>query len=116
MNDLATTSGDCDVLVVGAGPTGLTLAAQLARFGIRFRVVDKQLECHRDSPSLACRAAGEGALVDRDGEALTRLGAEHAAQYLVRPDGHVAYRSAGTDLRGATEYLDRWFRAAHSHD
>lgn len=32
---------DCDVLVVGAGPTGLTLAAQLLARGIRTRVIDK---------------------------------------------------------------------------
>jgi len=30
----------CDVLVVGAGPTGLTLAAQLRRFGVAVRIVD----------------------------------------------------------------------------
>ncbi|MFF3665009.1 FAD-dependent monooxygenase [Microtetraspora malaysiensis] len=32
---------DTDVLIVGAGPTGLTLAVDLARRGVRFRVVDK---------------------------------------------------------------------------
>ncbi len=32
---------DCDVLVVGAGPTGLTLAAQLLARGISTRVIDK---------------------------------------------------------------------------
>jgi 2-polyprenyl-6-methoxyphenol hydroxylase-like FAD-dependent oxidoreductase len=32
--------GRCDVLVVGAGPTGLTLAAQLQRFGVSLRLVD----------------------------------------------------------------------------
>jgi 2-polyprenyl-6-methoxyphenol hydroxylase-like FAD-dependent oxidoreductase len=30
-----------DVLIVGAGPTGLTLAVELARRGVRFRLVDK---------------------------------------------------------------------------
>jgi 2-polyprenyl-6-methoxyphenol hydroxylase-like FAD-dependent oxidoreductase len=30
-----------DVLIAGAG---LTLAAQLARFGVRFRIIDKQLD------------------------------------------------------------------------
>lgn len=32
---------DCDVLVVGAGPTGLTLALQLLARGVRTRVIDK---------------------------------------------------------------------------
>lgn len=35
------TEPDCQVLVVGAGPTGLTLAAQLLSMGIRTRVIDK---------------------------------------------------------------------------
>ena len=36
-----TSSADCQVLVVGAGPTGLTLAAQLLARGIQTRVIDK---------------------------------------------------------------------------
>jgi 3-(3-hydroxy-phenyl)propionate hydroxylase len=32
---------DHDVLVLGAGPVGLTLANELARFGSRPRVIDK---------------------------------------------------------------------------
>ena len=32
---------DADVLVAGAGPTGLTLALDLARRGIRVRIVEK---------------------------------------------------------------------------
>ena len=32
---------DCDVLVVGAGPTGLTLAIQLLSRGVRTRLIDK---------------------------------------------------------------------------
>jgi 2-polyprenyl-6-methoxyphenol hydroxylase-like FAD-dependent oxidoreductase len=51
----------------------------------------------------------ETALVDDSGEALSRLGIEDSGQYLVRPDGHVAFRCGGTDLTGATQYLDRWF-------
>lgn len=54
------------------------------------------------------------ALVDADGQAFARLGIENTGQYLVRPDGHVAFRCAGTDLRGATEYLTRWLPASRA--
>ncbi len=33
-----------DVLVVGAGPVGLTMAAELARYGVNVRIVDKAAE------------------------------------------------------------------------
>src|SRR6266481_5980978 len=33
-----------DVIIVGAGPTGLTLACDLARRGVPFRIVDKATE------------------------------------------------------------------------
>jgi 2-polyprenyl-6-methoxyphenol hydroxylase-like FAD-dependent oxidoreductase len=41
-----------DVLVVGAGPTGLALAAQLAAFGARVRVVDRRTVPGRQSRAL----------------------------------------------------------------
>ena len=44
---------DAPVLVVGAGPVGLTLAAELARHGVRVRLIDKLAE-----PSPYCRAIG----------------------------------------------------------
>jgi 2-polyprenyl-6-methoxyphenol hydroxylase-like FAD-dependent oxidoreductase len=34
-------SAAIDVLIVGAGPSGLTLACDLARRGVNFRIVDK---------------------------------------------------------------------------
>jgi hypothetical protein len=51
-------------------------------------------------------------LLDPSGEALARLGVVEAAQYLVRPDGHIGYRSRGTDTLGADRYLARWLDAA----
>jgi 2-polyprenyl-6-methoxyphenol hydroxylase-like FAD-dependent oxidoreductase len=56
--------------------------------------------------------AAPGILLDASGEALARLGVVDAAQYLVRPDGHVGYRSRGTDTLGAERYLARWLGAA----
>jgi hypothetical protein len=47
-------------------------------------------------------------LVDTDGEVLARLGvhtAVEAAQYLVRPDGHIGFRCAGRDFREVERYL-----------
>lgn len=58
------------------------------------------------------RAPAPDALVDGSGEAFARLGVLDAAQYVVRPDGYVAYRCAGTDLEGVRRYLSRWLRGA----
>jgi 2-polyprenyl-6-methoxyphenol hydroxylase-like FAD-dependent oxidoreductase len=42
-----------DILVIGAGPVGLTLACELARHGVRPRIIDQL-----DTPSPYCRAIG----------------------------------------------------------
>lgn len=41
------------VLIVGAGPTGLMMACELARYGISFRIIDKKAE-----PTATTNAAG----------------------------------------------------------
>jgi len=35
-------STEADVLIVGAGPTGLALALWLTRLGVRLRIVDRE--------------------------------------------------------------------------
>jgi len=54
------------------------------------------------------REAMVGVLHDAQGQALARLGVENTAHYLVRPDGHIGYRAAGTDLDGLQGHLARW--------
>jgi 2-polyprenyl-6-methoxyphenol hydroxylase-like FAD-dependent oxidoreductase len=57
------------------------------------------------------RTPRPGALVDVDGHAHRRLGVDGAhrvCHHLIRPDGHIAYRAAGTDLGGLQAHLDRW--------
>ncbi|MCW3844998.1 FAD-dependent monooxygenase [Micromonospora yasonensis] len=44
---------EVDVLVVGAGPTGLTMAGQLARYGVRVRLVDRASGRAHESRALA---------------------------------------------------------------
>ena len=45
-----------DVLIVGAGPTGLVLGNWLARLGIRPRIIDKAAEPGTTSRALAVHA------------------------------------------------------------
>ncbi|MEV1286605.1 hypothetical protein [Micromonospora sp. NPDC049679] len=65
-----------------------------------------------DSSAVRGLAAGYGGLLTVHRVASTALsGPRHdqrVAQYLVRPDGHIAYRAAGTDLAGLDRYLATW--------
>jgi 2-polyprenyl-6-methoxyphenol hydroxylase-like FAD-dependent oxidoreductase len=44
---------ETDVLVVGAGPTGLALSAQLAAYGVAHRLVDRLADRTGESRALA---------------------------------------------------------------
>jgi 2-polyprenyl-6-methoxyphenol hydroxylase-like FAD-dependent oxidoreductase len=59
------------------------------------------------------REGGPGRLADPEGAVLASLGAGDGvpAQYLVRPDGHVAFRQAGAELDRLARYVGRWLRA-----
>src|SRR5690349_14133360 len=41
MNETQASASHCPVLIVGAGPTGLVLAAQLLARGVQARIIDK---------------------------------------------------------------------------
>ena len=45
-----------DVLIIGAGPTGLVLALWLAKLGVRLRIIDKTAEPGTTSRALAVQA------------------------------------------------------------
>ncbi|QJR09768.1 6-methylpretetramide 4-monooxygenase [Usitatibacter rugosus] len=47
---------DTDVLIVGAGPTGLMLANQLARRGVRARIIDRHAGPSRETRALGVHA------------------------------------------------------------
>ncbi|MQA92003.1 MAG: hypothetical protein GEU90_17565, partial [Gemmatimonas sp.] len=49
-------AAEVEVLIVGAGPTGLTLAAQLQTFGTSFRIIDRLLDRGGESRALAIQA------------------------------------------------------------
>src|SRR5437016_10012691 len=47
---------DTDVLIVGAGPTGLMLANQLARRGVRTQIIDRHAGPARETRALGVQA------------------------------------------------------------
>jgi 2-polyprenyl-6-methoxyphenol hydroxylase-like FAD-dependent oxidoreductase len=47
---------DTEVLIIGAGPTGLMMACQLLRCGIKFRILDKQKDRSHESRAFAIQA------------------------------------------------------------
>lgn len=51
-----TRGGTCEVLVVGAGPTGLVAANLLARSGVTVRIVERRSEATRESRAFAVQA------------------------------------------------------------
>src|SRR5229473_4607656 len=53
---MTTTSSAPDVLIVGAGPTGLALTLWLTKLGVRVRIVDKAAEPGTTSRALAVQA------------------------------------------------------------
>jgi 2-polyprenyl-6-methoxyphenol hydroxylase-like FAD-dependent oxidoreductase len=82
------------------GPPDAWDADQLTAVRARYRDVLAVLHLTRD--------ATPGALHDITRQALPRLGVSDTAHYLIRPDGHIGYRAAGTDLGGLQRYLARW--------
>jgi 2-polyprenyl-6-methoxyphenol hydroxylase-like FAD-dependent oxidoreductase len=71
-----------DILIVGAGPVGLTMAAELARYGVGVRIIDKS-----DHPTQTSKAL---VLWSRTLELIDRM------------DCTSGFLDAGLRVRGAT--------------
>jgi 2-polyprenyl-6-methoxyphenol hydroxylase-like FAD-dependent oxidoreductase len=56
------------------------------------------------------RQPGAGELLDKEGYTLAQLAGDGAAQYLVRPDGYIAFRCAGRGFNELERYMMKWFR------
>lgn len=97
LHDVLATPGFHLVL---CGTPGVWDEVAVARLRGRF---DGTLRVHR----ISAGPSADG-LRDPDGAVLRRLGAHPTAQYLVRPDGHIGYRCAGTDLDPVRRQLATW--------
>ncbi|HEX4050951.1 MAG TPA: FAD-dependent monooxygenase [Steroidobacteraceae bacterium] len=53
---MANIPAEVDVLIVGAGPTGLALALWLTRLGVRVRIVDREITAVQQSRAIAVQA------------------------------------------------------------
>jgi 2-polyprenyl-6-methoxyphenol hydroxylase-like FAD-dependent oxidoreductase len=67
-------STNCDVLVVGAGPVGLTMASELSRYGLSVRIIDQNTQRTDKSKALV--------LWPRTLELLDRKGSELARRFV----------------------------------
>ena len=99
-----TATTDIDILIVGAGPTGLSLGAQLCSFDIRARIVDRALDRAHESRALGVQARTLELLQSLGlGDALVAQG-NPSAQLILHVDGRVAAEAelggfSGTDTK-----------------
>jgi len=61
------------------------------------------------------REGSGSVLLDPTGEVLAMLGVRSTASYIIRPDGHISYRSGGASLGGAGAHLSRLLSAKDSN-
>jgi 2-polyprenyl-6-methoxyphenol hydroxylase-like FAD-dependent oxidoreductase len=59
-------------------------------------------------------AGSPASLIDEKGDAFGRLGVREAAQYLIRPDGYIAFRSSGRTFEPLERYLAEWYQSVAS--
>ena len=126
MTDLSqrNASVDVDVLIVGAGPTGLMLANQLARRGVKPRIIDRHSGPAQQSRAMAVQARtmeiySRMGLIDKAlslGERATGHTQRIPGQFVLQPgENGVRQRLAGlqhdvADKALADDHFDRLFK------
>jgi 2-polyprenyl-6-methoxyphenol hydroxylase-like FAD-dependent oxidoreductase len=93
---------DCEVLIVGAGPTGLVLALWLTRLGVRVRIIDRTAAPGTTSRALAVQARTLELYrqLDLTGAVLERGHQVPAVNLWVRGEraARVTFEAVGADL------------------
>ncbi|EFB0316039.1 NAD(P)-binding protein [Salmonella enterica] len=96
-----------DVLICGAGVTGLTLAIELARRGISFRLIEKRITPARRG--LRIYHIGEqDELIDTMGHFRESYQLVPGECVLIRPDGYVGAFFHGKQVNDIENYLSRF--------
>src|SRR5271156_6222508 len=92
----------CDVLVVGAGPTGLVLALWLTKLGARVRIIDKNEQPGTTSRALAVQARTLALYrqLDLDRSVIERGHKVPAVNLWAggKPKAHLDFRNIGSGL------------------
>ena len=96
---------DTDIVIVGAGPTGLSLGAVLGSFGVRARIIDRALDRAHESRALGVQARTLELLQSLGlGDALVARG-NSSAHVMLHVEGRVAVEAElGTFARADTKY------------